>query len=144
MTRRVRRLRLAALLLLGMVAAYGVIGGFIAPVIAGKAIVSELHERLGRPVELGSVHANPYPLQVRLEGLRILEGPGQPPLAAFDRLDLDASAASLLHLAPVVEEARLRGLRVPGVRSDATHYNFDDIVKRVVARSRSEASRGPS
>lgn len=144
MNRRTRALRTSALVLLGLVAAYGVIGGFIAPILARKAIVSDLHERLGRPVELDSVHANPYTLQVRLEGLRILEGKGEPPLAAFDRLDLDASAASLLHFAPVVEEARVQGLRIHVVRTDATHYNFDDIVQRLASRALAAAKQGPA
>src|SRR4051812_30501267 len=133
-----RRPRNVALALLGVVALYGVLGAFVAPAVARRVIVGKLEERLGRKVELDQVAANPYTLQVRAQGFRILETDGHSPFISFDTLDLDGSVTSFMHFAPVVDEAKLNGLRVHVVRQDATHYSFDDIVARLAAAAKAD------
>ena len=142
MGNRARVARHAALALLGLVAAYGVLGAFVAPPLARKAIVARLQDALGRPVQLDAVHANPYTLQVRATGLRILEPDGKAAFASFDTLDVDGSASSFLHLAPVIDAARLAGLHVHVVRRDDGRYSFDDIVARLAAASKRKAASG--
>ena len=139
MAPRTRIARNALLAVLGLVAAYGVLGAFVAPPLARHAIVSQLQERLGRPVGLDRIAANPYTLQVRVQGFRVMEPDGRTPFAEFDTLDIDGSAASFVHLAPVIDEARLSGLRLHVAREDGARYSFDDILARIAARARAKA-----
>ena len=120
----------------GAIAAYGVVGAFIAPPIVKKIVADKLGERLGRAVRIADVAINPYTLQVRLRGFRILEPGGQTVFASFDALDLDGSAASFYHLAPVVDAVRLDGLRIHAIRDSASHYNFSDILERLKSAAR--------
>ena len=139
-----RLVRNTTLAVLGLVAAYGVVGAFVAPPLAKRALLSKLQERLGRPVQLDALHANPYTLQVRATGFRILEPDAKAAFASFDTLDVDGSSASFLRMAPVIEAARLVGLRVHAVRRDESHYNFDDIVSRPsIMMVASRAGLGP-
>ena len=123
----------------GAIAAYGVVGAFVAPPILKKVAASDLGQRLGRPVQIDRVAINPYTLQARVEGLRILEPDGRTTFASFDALDVNGSAASIYHWAPVIDALTLTRLRIHAVRDGASHYNFSDIVASI----KSAASAAP-
>lgn len=130
---RRRRLRIAVLVVLGTVAAYGVIGGLIAPPIAKKVIAQKLGEKLGRTVVIDDLSVNPYTLNATVKGFRILEPDGRTAFASFDQLDVDGSASSAYRLAPVADAVTLTGLKVSLVRDADTHYNISDILGRLAA-----------
>ncbi|HZZ93629.1 MAG TPA: DUF748 domain-containing protein [Usitatibacter sp.] len=138
------RARVALLGLLALVAAYGVIGAFVVPPLAKRMLVDSMHERLGRPVVLDHLFVNPYTLEAQAKGLRILERDGRTPFASFETLDLVASLASIRHLAPVVDQFRLGGLRVHLVRDGDSHYNVSDILERLHARAAAAPARDPA
>ena len=131
MKARFKRLRVIAFTLAGIVAAYGVLGGLVAPPIAKRLIAAELGERLGRVVTVDHVSINPYTLDANLKGLRILEPDGKTPFASFDALDVNASAASLYRLAPILDRLTLTGLEVHVIRDRGSHYNLSDILERL-------------
>ncbi len=128
---RLKRLRVIAFTLAAIVAAYGVLGGLVAPPIAKRLIGTKLGERLGRVVTVDHVSINPYTLDVKLERLRVFEPDGKTPFASFDALDVNASAASLYRLAPVIERLTLTGLAVHVIRDHGSHYNVSDILQRL-------------
>src|SRR6185312_11620852 len=99
---------------------------------------SRLGERLGRPVAIERVSINPFTLDATLDHLRVLEPDGKAPFASFDALDLDASAASLYRLAPVIDRLTLTGLKVHLVRDRESHYNVSDIPGRFKAQPRKD------
>ena len=131
-----RRLRIFAFALVGLVAAYGIVGGLIAPPLARKLIAEKLGERLGRVVAVDEVSINPYTLRATLRGFRILEADGKATFASFDGLDVNASAVSIYRLAPVIDELSLTALKVNVIRDSESHYNLSDILKRLTPAAR--------
>jgi hypothetical protein len=115
----------------GVVVLYGVAGGLVAPPIAKKLIASRMGEQLGRVVAIDELRFNPYTLDGAVKGLRVMEPDGKTVFVSFDALDVEASWASLRHLAPVVDALTLQGLKVKLLRDGESHYNFSDIVKRL-------------
>ena len=131
MRTRLAPLRAAFLVVLALVAAYGVLGAFVAPPIARHVVVSRLEQKLGRRVTLDRIAIAPYSLMAQARGLRIFERDGRTVFASFDTLDIDGSIASLRYLAPVVDQLRLGHPRIRIVREDAGRFNFSDIVERL-------------
>ena len=140
-TSRNRRWRIAAWVVLGAVALWGAAGGLILPPIARKLIAEKLGERLGRVVVVDDVSVNPYTLDARLKGFRILEPDRTTTFAAFDQLDIEGSVASFYRLAPVIDRLTLAGLKVNLVRDGENHYNLSDIVARLQSAAKAEAAR---
>ena len=143
MSTRLRRTRIVFAILLGLVAAYGVIGAFVVPPIARGMIETRLGERLGRHVTLENLAIAPYSLQAQAKGLRVYERDGHSVFASLESLDVDADIASVYHRAPVLDQLRLGGLRVKLVREDATRYNFTDILERLEAAARAQPAKNP-
>ena len=142
---RLAPLRTAFLVVLALVAAYGVLGAFVAPPIVRHVAVGQLEQKLGRHVTLDRVAIAPYSLMAQLKGLRIFERDGKTVFASFDTLDIDGSIASLRYLAPVVDQVRLGHPRLRIVREDAGRFNFSDIVDRLgkAAPGKADKQEGP-
>src|SRR5205085_275177 len=60
--------------------------------------------------------------------LKLMEPEGDAAFVTFDALAVNASAQSLLRLAPVIEEVRLTKPYLHLRRNDANRYNVDDII----------------
>jgi uncharacterized protein involved in outer membrane biogenesis len=138
---RSRRWRTALLGVVGVVALWGVVGGLLLPPLARHLIAKDAGEQLGREVVLDRVSVNPYTLEATVEGLRILEPDRITPFVSFERLDVDASAASFYRFAPIVDRLTLTGLKVNLVRDAQNHYNLSDIVARLQAAARASAAK---
>ena len=134
--RGARRWRKIALVVVGVVALYGVVGAFLVPMLVKKLAADGIGERLGRVVTIESVSVNPYTLEATVRELRILDADGRTPFASFESLYLDASAASIYRLAPVVDELTLTGLKASLIRDGDSHFNFTDIVDRLAGLAR--------
>jgi hypothetical protein len=144
---RSRRWRVAALAVLGTVAAYAVIVGLVVPPIAKKLIAEKAGEKLGRVVVLDELRINPFTLDATARGLRVLEADGTSPFVTFDVLHIEGSATSLYRLAPIADSVTLSGLKVNLVRDADTHYNVSDIVQRLAvnpAQSEPKAGERPA
>jgi uncharacterized protein involved in outer membrane biogenesis len=127
-----------ALILVGVVALYGLVGAVLVPPIAKHAMSSQLGEKLGRAVEIEKVSVNPYTLRAAVHGMRILEADGKTVFAGFARLDVDGSIVSLTRFAPVIDRMDLDGLKVRLVRDGENHYNLSDILDRLAAQAKSQ------
>ncbi|WP_019143198.1 DUF748 domain-containing protein [Noviherbaspirillum massiliense] len=113
---------LVALLLL-----YGLFGYFVLPAIVKAQTQTLIEEKLHRRATLGRVEINPFTLVLTLRDFKLMEADGDTRFASFDTLTVNLSAASALHLAPVIKEVRLAGPYVHVVRRAAHSYNFDDL-----------------
>ena len=137
-TSRSRRWRNAALGVLGLVALWGIVGGLLLPALAKKMLAEKGGERLGRVVVVDDVSVNPYTLDATLKGVRVMEADGKTPFAAFEQLDVEASAASFYRFAPVIDRLTLAGLKVRLVRDGENHYNLSDILARLQAEAKKQ------
>jgi hypothetical protein len=141
---RARRSRLArvAVWLVAAVAVYGLAVGVALPPLAKKLIADKMGEKLGRTVALDRVAINPFNLTAHAKNFRIMEPDGTSPFVSFDLLDIDASAASVYRLAPVVDNLTLTGLKVNVVRDAETHFNFSDILERLARAAEAKKKEG--
>jgi hypothetical protein len=138
---RARRWLVAAAVIVGAVALYGIVGGLVVPYFGRTAAMDTLGERLGRKVVIDELSLNPYTLAAGVKGFRILEPDGKTPFASFERMDLDGSILSIRHWAPVFDQVTLEGLKVNLVRESATRYNVTDVLARL---AEAEAKAPPS
>ena len=137
---RFRRLRIAALVMVGLVVLWGVVGGLILPPLARHLIAKNATERLGRDVVVDRVSVNPYTLEATVEGMRVLEPDRKTDFVSFERLDVNGSASSFYRFAPVVDRVTLTGLKVNLVRDAENHYNLTDILERLQAAAKAKAA----
>lgn len=124
-----------------LVALWGVLGGLVLPALAKHLIAQHATEELGRPVTVERVSVNPYTLDASVEGLRIVDADGTTSLVTVDRVDADASYASLYQWAPVIDRLTVTGLKAHLVRDAENHYNLSDILGRLQARMKARAAR---
>jgi uncharacterized protein involved in outer membrane biogenesis len=120
--------------IVGLVAAYAVIGFFIFPLIAKPKLEKELSEALHRKVSIETLRVNPFVPSVTVRGFAMQERTGEAKFVTFDELYVDAGWTSILRLAPVVDEARLSKPHVRLVRDADRKYNCQDLVDAIVAK----------
>lgn len=106
----------------------GLFGYFVLPGIIKSQAEKLIAEKFHRPVTIAKVEVNPYALSVTVRDLRLMEPEGNAVFAAFDALTVNVSSQSVLRLAPVVQQVRLTKPYVHLARTQAHHYNIDDII----------------
>ncbi|MDO5530599.1 DUF748 domain-containing protein [Sutterella sp.] len=119
------------------VALYSGIGFLGVPYATRTVLEKTVSEKLGRAVTLEDVSFNPWTLAYELKGLTV---PGSDaasePLLSLALLRVDASASSIVKLAPVVEEITLDGLKLNAV--------MDEKLKADIERLTGSSSDGES
>jgi len=129
------RLRIAGIVILALVAAFGAIGYFAIPLAARWGLETIAARELGRTVRVESIGGNPYTLRVTLRGLVVDGASGETePLLSVREANIDASIETLLRRAPVLDALSVDGLVANIVRLGPQRFNFSDIVERLQAR----------
>ena len=113
---------------------YAGLGFFALPAIIKYEAEHQASDILHRQLSIGKVKVNPFTLAMSVHDLRLMEPQSDAVFSSFETLNIDLSSKSLLHLAPVLQEIRLTRPYVHLVRTDAHHYNIDDIIEMVANR----------
>ena len=128
-----RWVRRTALIALVLVVLYGLFGYLALPGIiqsqGQKAVAAALH----RKFTIDHVQVLPYALAVSIQGAKLYEPDGKAIFVSFGELQLQVSASSLWHLAPVVRQVHLIDPFVHLVRTGPNRYSTDDIVAALQA-----------
>lgn len=95
-----------AILALGLVLLYTLVGFFLVPYLIKAYAIPAVAERLKRPVLVKEVELNPFALSFRLKGLEIREA-DQSALIGFDEFFVNLQASSLIRRAYVFDTIRL-------------------------------------
>ncbi|MEK6764233.1 MAG: DUF748 domain-containing protein [Nitrospirota bacterium] len=95
-----------AILALGLVGLYALVGFFLVPYLITAYAIPAVAEKLKRPVLVKKVELNPFALSLRLTGFEIRE-PDQSALLGFDEFFVNFQASSLIRRAYVFETIRL-------------------------------------
>ncbi len=133
------RWRRAGVVIASLVVVFGIVGAFAIPAAARWGLETVASRELGRTVRVEDVSANPYTLRVTLKGLTVEGQPGESaPLLTLREATINASIASLMRRAPVLEAVVVDGLTVNVVRLDPQRFNFSDIVDRLQAKPKSD------
>lgn len=135
---RSRRLRRLLWWTLGVFVAFNLVGFLVLPPLAKRLLEDRLGEAFHRPVSIESVRTNPYVWSAEVSGLSV-RADGDQELLGFDKLYVDAEAASLLEGGLVVREARLEGPRLRVVRLGRGRYDISDLIE-----AWSQPSDGPA
>ncbi|HTN65380.1 MAG TPA: DUF748 domain-containing protein, partial [Burkholderiaceae bacterium] len=129
-----QRLLLAAKILVAAIAVYALLGFFAAPLLVKTYVAPKIGEEIGRKLEFGEVQVNPFALSATLRNISLYEADQQNKMLTVGEVYLNASAASLLRLAPVVTEIRIEQPVTRIVRSGENRFNFSDIIDKIRAQ----------
>jgi hypothetical protein len=95
-----------AVLALGLVLLYTIIGFFLVPYLIKAYAIPAIAEKLKRPVLVKEVELNPFTLSLRVTGFEIREA-DQSALLGFSEFFVNLQASSLIHRAYVFDSIRL-------------------------------------
>jgi hypothetical protein len=124
-----RRLKRIGGTLVILVAFYTLFGFFGLPAILKSVIALQASKALGRPVTIERVRVNPYALSVTISGLDVREPDGKDKFLSVGEIYVNAKAASIFRLAPILSEIRVESPYIHIVRLDGTRFNFSDLIK---------------
>ena len=112
---------------------------FVGPPIVKSFVAKKIGEEIGRKVDFGAVNINPFTLSATIRNIAIYE-PGQQleKTLAIDELYVDVSLASVSRFAPVINEIRITQPVVRVIRIGENHFNFSDIVNKILAKPKSD------
>lgn len=98
---------------------------------------------LGRQVSLGDASFHPWNLDLTLKDLSIAGEPGSSePLLTLASLHSRISVSSIVHLAPVIRELELDGVRLRIARIAEGHYDIDDLIARLATPAANKPADG--
>nr|WP_315594591.1 DUF748 domain-containing protein [uncultured Cupriavidus sp.] len=141
------RRRVAVRVAGGVVAAlavFGLAGYFGGPPLIKYLVEKNATEALGRKVTLGGAHVRPFELAATLNDLTIFEPDGKTPMLTLGQVEANTSAASVWHLAPVVDFLHVDRLKVHVVRNADGRMSFADIQERFAAQPPKPADSKPA
>ena len=122
------RTRKIAIWLVAIVAAFGIIGGLVAPPLLRGKLASELSTKLHRQVSIEQIRINPFAMSVTVRGFLMKERQGSATAVSFDELYANLELRSLFRWAPVFKEIRLVKPYINVVRNEDRTYNFSDLI----------------
>ena len=128
-----------AILALGLVLLYTLVGFFLLPYLIKAYAIPAVAERLKRPVLVKEVELNPFTLSLRVKGLEIREA-DQSALIGFDEFFVNFQASSLIRRAYVFDTIRLA---VPYVSARVFKDGRMNLAKLVPPDSGSQPSAPP-
>ena len=119
--------------MVGLVAAFAVIGFLVVPPIAKSKLEEELSKALHRNVAVETLRVNPFAPSITVRGFAVRERSGDALFVTFDELYVNAAWTSIFLLAPVIDEVKLTKPHVRAVRNADRTYNFQDLVDEILA-----------
>ena len=125
---------LASLLLLALISCLAL------PSFVKRLATEQVQTQLGRKLQIGEIRFAPHSLTLTANNVTLYEPDQVTPALTAQALIINASATSLLRRAVVLDEARLiaPSLHLVRTSSDAYgHYNFSDIIERIIAMPKS-------
>ncbi|SEV86905.1 DUF748 domain-containing protein [Luteibacter sp. 329MFSha] len=127
---RSRRARRIAAWCAGVVLVFALLGFLAAPPLIRAQAEKHASAALGRPVTIGDIDLNPFTLDLTVERLHIAEADGRTPFVDVDRIDANASWASLFRAAPILDALTIDRPRIHLRRDTARRFNISDILDR--------------
>jgi len=124
-----RRIRNGAVAVAVAVAVYALLGFLVLPLAVKPKLEARLTQQLGRQATLRRLEFNPFTLRARALDFAVTDRDRGRPFVRFERLDLDVAPASLIYLAPVLDEVHLVRPQIDIVRNADETYSVDDLLR---------------
>ncbi len=103
------------------------------PLAIQHVALERIGESIGRQVKIERTRFNPFKLTLTARGVRIGEQDPSADFVTIDHVLADLSIASIRHLAPVVDALKIEAPVVRLQRSEASRFNFSDLIQRLAA-----------
>jgi uncharacterized protein involved in outer membrane biogenesis len=127
------RTKKIAIWFVSVVAAIGVIGALVAPLLLRRILASQLTTKLHREVSIEQIRINPYTMSATIHGFLMKERQSQTSALSFDELYVNLELESLFRWGPVLKEIRLVKPYINLVRNENRAYNFQDLIDEFMA-----------
>ena len=122
------RLQRLAVVVVGAVVLYTLVGFFVVPRVIQYVATSTLTEQLDRKTRVEWVRFNPYVFSCEIGGLRIENKSGDGNWVEVERLLLNLQASSAYKRALVISRFRVDSPRLSITRNMDQSYNFSDLL----------------
>jgi len=114
---------------------------FILPLIVRSQLEKQVGKATGRVCSVGGVSINPLNWSVKVRGVRVAERDARATFVSFSSLGFRVSPASIVRLAPVVNDLKLHSPYLHIVRTGPNRYNFTEIIERQPKKESKPAAR---
>src|SRR4030042_4883274 len=142
----VQRIRRFKKILIGFIiffAVFTLFGFFGLPPIVKSLLTKRLSEALHREVTIQQIKMNPYALSLTVRGLLVKDRGGSEKFASFDELYLNLQSISVVKMAVVLKEIRLKQPYVKINRTDETTYNFSALLEKKEPKTAEKPAEKP-
>ncbi|HEX4823031.1 MAG TPA: DUF748 domain-containing protein [Candidatus Polarisedimenticolaceae bacterium] len=126
-----------------LVAAFALLGFFVAPPLVKARLLREMSKRLNREVSVGKVSVNPFELSMVIHDLKILDKDGKP-FASWDRAEFNYRFTSLLSHDYVFDALTFEAPYARFVINEDGSLNIDDLLRIFRATPSTEQAGPPS
>lgn len=109
---------------------YALVGFFALPPLAESIAEKQIRAALNRRAVIDAIHFNPFTLEARVRGFKLMAPQGEAVFVSFDQLLVNVQIRSLWHLGPVLSELRLTRPYIHLKRLDAQRFNVSDLIGR--------------
>jgi uncharacterized protein involved in outer membrane biogenesis len=109
---------------------YTLFGFFGLPPIAKFLLTKNLSQALHREVTIQQIKTNPYTLSVTVRGFLVKDRGGLEKFASFDEIYLNLESISVVKMALVIREIRLKQPYLNIKRNEDSSYNFSDLLEK--------------
>jgi len=100
------------------------------PPIVKSILVKKLSENLRREVTIQRLKFNPYTLSLTVSGFLIKEPKSSEAFVSLDELYLNLQSLSVLRMALILKEIRLKQPYIRVQRNEDESYNFSDLLEK--------------
>ncbi|MBB3211359.1 outer membrane protein OmpA-like peptidoglycan-associated protein [Herbaspirillum sp. Sphag1AN] len=111
------------------------------PALIKKTAIEQTQEKIGRRLSIEQIHFNPFQLSITADNVVLYEEDQVTPAFSAQELLINASSTSLVRVSAIFDEVKLVAPKLHLVRLNADgfgHYNFSDVLDRVLALPKSE------
>ena len=111
-------------------AAFTLLGFFVLPPILKSILTKQLSQNLHREVTINQIKVNPYTLSVTVRGLLVKDRGNSETFVSCDEIYLNFQSFSVLRLALILSEIRLKQPFIRIIRNQDMSYNFSDLLEK--------------
>ena len=109
---------------------FTLVGFFVIPPILKSILIKKLSENLHREVAITQIKVNPYTLSLTVRGFQVKDRGSSETFLSFDELFVNLQSFSVLRMALILKEIRVKQPYIRIHRNEDTSYNFSDLLEK--------------
>ena len=113
---------------------FTLVGFFVLPPILKSILTNQLSQNLHREVTINQIKINPYALSITVRGLMVKEKGSPETFVSFDEIFLNLQSFSVLRMALILTEIKLKQPYINIKLNQDMSYNFSDLIEKKEAK----------